>query len=181
MSNMSPAPSVARIYADVLQHRPESFWDYETHQIEYGTQDDFQLIKKLGRGKYSEVFESYNVSQNIRCVVKVLKPVKPKKIKREIKILKNLQGGVNIIQLLNVVRDPQSRTPALIFEHVENAEHKTLFPTLNDYDIRFYIYELLKALDFCHSMGIMHRDVKPQNICIDHTNRKLLGWGLGKW
>jgi serine/threonine protein kinase len=35
-----------------------------------------------------------------------LQPVKKKKIKREIKILQNLCGGQNIIQLLDVVRDP---------------------------------------------------------------------------
>lgn len=34
---------------------------------------------------------------------------------------------------------------------------QALYPTLTDLDIRFYIYELLKALHFCHSMGIMHR------------------------
>ena len=34
---------------------------------------------------------------------------------------------------------------------------QVLYPTLTDLDIRHYIYELLKALQFCHSMGIMHR------------------------
>lgn len=46
-----------------------------------------------------------------KCVIKVLKPVKKKKIKREIKILQNLAGGPNIICLLDVVRDPQVRSP----------------------------------------------------------------------
>ena len=35
-----------------------------------------------------------------------------------------------------------------------------------------YLYELLRALDYCHSMGIMHRDVKPHNVMIDHENRR---------
>lgn len=62
-----------------------------------------------GRGKYSEVFEGINVVNYQKCVIKVLKPVKKKKIKREIKILQNLSGGPNIVALLDVVRDSQVR------------------------------------------------------------------------
>lgn len=66
-------------------------------------------------------------------------------IKREIKILQNLCGGPNIVKLLDIVRDQQSKTPSLIFEFVNNTDFKVLYPTLSDYDIRYYIYELLKA------------------------------------
>ena len=45
-------------------------------------------------------------------------------IKREIKILQNLFGGPNVIRLLDVVRDPQSKTPSLIFEYVNNTDFK---------------------------------------------------------
>ena len=109
--------------------------------------------------------------------------MKKKKIKREIKILQNLTGGPNLIQLLDMVRDPASETPSLIFEHVDNQDFKLLYPTLTDADIRFYLYELLKALDYCHSNGIMHRDVKPHNVMIDHKSRKLrlIDWGLAEF
>ena len=40
------------------------------------------------------------------CFICLLQPVKKKKIKREIKILENLRGGPNIINLLDVVKDP---------------------------------------------------------------------------
>jgi casein kinase II subunit alpha len=110
----------------------------------------------------------------------VLKPVKKKKIKREIKILQNLSGGPNIVALLDVVRDSQvnlsypytssksaskagyiltphdvpetndsfmmqSKTPSLIFEYVNNTDFRSLYPKFVDYDVRFYIHELLKV------------------------------------
>jgi len=61
----------------------------------------------------------------------------------EIKILQNLCGGPNIVKLLDVVRDPHSKTPCLVFEHVNNTDFKVLYPTFTDFDIRFYLYELL--------------------------------------
>ncbi|KAJ6442902.1 casein kinase II [Purpureocillium lavendulum] len=176
-------PSMARVYADVNQSMPRSYWDYDSVNISWGVLENYEVVRKIGRGKYSEVFEGINVVNYQKCVVKVLKPVKKKKIKREIKILQNLAGGPNVVALLDVVRDSQSKTPSLIFEYVNNTDFRSLYPKFNDLDVRFYIHELLKALDFCHSKGIMHRDVKPHNVMIDHENRKLrlIDWGLAEF
>ena len=114
-----------------------------------------------------------NVVSHTKCIIKVLKPVKTKKIKREVKILLNLAGGPNIVALLDIVRDPESRVPSLIFEHVNNVDFKQLYPKFTDTDVRYYMYELLKALDFCHASGIVHRDVKPHNVMIDHNTRRV--------
>jgi casein kinase II subunit alpha len=77
----------------------------------------------------------------------------------------------------------QSKTPSLIFEYVNNTDFRSLYPKFQDYDVRYYIFELLKALDYCHSKGIMHRDVKPHNVMIDHEKRKLrlIDWGLAEF
>eukprot|EP00069_Balaena_mysticetus_P019552 bmy_12233T0 len=79
-----PVPSRARVYTDVNTHRPQEYWDYKSHVGECRNQDDYQLVRKLGRGKYREVFEAINITNNEKVVVKILKPVKKKKIKHEI-------------------------------------------------------------------------------------------------
>lgn len=175
--------SRARWHPDANVQRTQDYWDYEALQMAWGEQDDYEVVRKVGRGKYSEVFEGVDVRTNSKVIIKILKPVKKKKIKREIKILQNLAGGTNIIRLLDTVRDPQSKTPCLIFEYVNNTDFKVLYPTLTDYDIRYYIFELLKALEHCHSNGIMHRDVKPHNVMIDHEKRqlRLIDWGLAEF
>jgi casein kinase II subunit alpha len=182
-SSSSIINSMARVYADVNVKRPREYWDYESLVVNWGHQDDYEVVRKIGRGKYSEVFEGFNVINKARCVIKILKPVKKKKIKREIKILQNLCGGPNIIRLLDIVRDPQSKTPCLVFEYINNTDFKVLYPTLSDADIRYYVYEILLALDHCHANGIMHRDIKPHNVVIDHEKHRLrlIDWGLAEF
>lgn len=175
--------SIAKIYANVNVERPREYWDYENATIQWGNMDNYQVIRKIGRGKYSEVFEGINITNNEHCVIKILKPVKKKKIKREITILQNLSGGPFISPLFDVVREPQTKTPSLIVKWVNNTDFKVLYPTFTDYDCRYYLYKILVALDYSHSNGIMHRDVKPHNIMIDHSKRELslIDWGLAEY
>ena len=42
----------------------------------YRSQENYEIIKKIGRGKYSEVYEGINTANNERIVIKILKPGK---------------------------------------------------------------------------------------------------------
>lgn len=58
-----------------------------------------------------------------------------------------------------------------------------MYGKFTDLDVRYYMYELLRAINYSHSKGIMHRDVKPHNVMIDHELRRLrlIDWGLAEF
>lgn len=175
--------SRSRVYANVNTPANADTWTYENMTLEFRRPDDYEIVRKIGRGKYSEVFEGVDMTRGELVVIKVLKPVKKKKILREVKVLNNLRGGPNIVGLFQVVRDPETKMPSFIFEHVNNVDFKVLYPRLRDHEVRFYMYQVLKALDYSHSKGIMHRDIKPHNVMIDHEHHRLrvIDWGLAEF
>lgn len=57
------------------------------------------------------------------------------------------------------------------------------------YLVKSYLYQILKGnrpllklgVDYCHSVGVLHRDLKPQNLLIDQNGKiKIADFGLAK-
>ncbi|ETO18682.1 hypothetical protein RFI_18577, partial [Reticulomyxa filosa] len=136
--------------------------------------------KKKKRGKV-EVFEGKNIKTNEVACVKILKPCLPKLLKLEMYVLQQLRKGPNIIHLKHCLKDSRTDLYCLVFEILKAKEFKALLQGINDKDLRCYLYEMLRGLDYAHSQGIMHRDVKPQNILIDDSTKtvRIIDWGLG--
>lgn len=68
--------------------------------------EGYEIGDPLGRGKYSEVFDGYDSNNDKRIVIKLLKPVRGEKIRREISILQNLQNAKRVIKLTDICKDP---------------------------------------------------------------------------
>ncbi|KAI0675644.1 kinase-like protein [Trametes maxima] len=174
---------MARVYADVNARLGPSWYDYENMTVDWNVPNRYEIVRRIGGGRYSEVFEGVDSSNEDSCVIKVLKPVAKKKIKREIKILRNLAGGPNVIRLMDIVHDGPSRSNSLVMEYVQATDWKEMYSTLTEMEMKTYLFQLLTALDFVHSRGIIHRDVKPANIMFDRARRKLrlIDWGLAEF
>lgn len=180
--------TVARENSDYNKSQREDYYDYTNYLIEYGNIENYRIYKRVARGKYSEVFEGKIVRtagrdrEYARCIIKVLKPIKMNKINREVKILKTLDHP-NIISLLDVVVDQDSQTHSLLFEYLNHQNTTHLFKDLTLADTKVYCRQILDALRYCHSKGIMHRDLKPQNLLINPETKylKIIDWGLAEF
>ena len=62
-----------------------------------------------------------------------------------------------------------------LFYHLRKAKR------FNNARAQFYAAEILLSLEFMHSVGIIYRDLKPENVLIDHEgNIKIIDFGLSK-
>ena len=71
--------SVSRVYADANESRGREWWDYDNLALQWGTQDHFEILQKVGRGKYSEVFEGVNMSTSTYdlSLIHISEPTRP--------------------------------------------------------------------------------------------------------
>ncbi|KAG0435170.1 putative casein kinase II subunit alpha like protein [Dictyocoela muelleri] len=174
--------TISRVSAYYNQSQPKQYYDYENYRVNLGEIDEYRIISRIGKGKYSDVFDGRIVESKKKIVIKTLKPVRESKIFREILILKNLKHK-NIVSLLDVVQDLDSSTYSLIFEDQKNEELKFFINDLNLNDIKLYCRQILEALDYAHHRGIFHRDIKPHNIIINLETKelKIIDWGLAEF
>lgn len=172
--------SKPRKNAHFNETQPTEYYDYQNFKIKTGNIDKYLIYQRIGRGKYSEVFEGRDGDK--RIVIKVLKPVRDSKVNREIKILRNLDHP-NIVPLKDVVYDRCSSTYSLIFDYIPHQEATKMFDSFGIEDICLYSRHILEALSYAHSRGIIHRDIKPHNMIIDEKNKtlKILDWGLAEF
>ena len=173
--------TISRVFSNVTESRGPDWWDCENWDLPLSTPDGVEIADLIGSGKYADVFTGY-IGTDI-VALKIMKPVRPLKYNREAKILMNLKDGPNIVKLIKVVKNPESQQLTFIFEYIQNTELNELIDTFTEKEAKYYLFQLLRAIHYAHSNGIMHRDIKPQNIMYDRRTGKLrlIDWGLAEF
>uniref|UniRef100_A0A668ALI9 Rho-associated protein kinase 2 n=1 Tax=Myripristis murdjan TaxID=586833 RepID=A0A668ALI9_9TELE len=144
---------------------------------------DFDKVKLIGRGAYGEVqLVRHKASQKVYAMKQLSKFEMIKRSdsaffweERDIMAFSNSPW---VVQLCCAFQDDHSLY--MVMEFMPGGDLVTL--TMN-YDMpekwaRFYTAEVVLALDAIHSMGFIHRDVKPDNMLLDqHGHLKLADFG----
>ncbi|XP_045824153.1 protein IMPAIRED IN BABA-INDUCED STERILITY 1-like isoform X1 [Trifolium pratense] len=151
--------------------------------------DAFHKLQKIGQGTYSNVFKAREIETGkIVALKKVrfnnLDPESVRFMAREIMILRKLDHP-NIMKLEGLITSRSSCTLYLVFEYMEHD----IIGLLGNPDIKFsqpqikcYMKQLLSAVEYFHSRGVMHRDIKGSNLLVNNEGiLKVADFGLANF
>ena len=153
-----------------------------TNDDELKASDDYTIEKNLGKGTFGLVQLGINKRNGNKVAIKHITFNKNTSqfITSEIESLKKLSTHKNIINLLNyqICID----TVLLYFEYCLFGDLYSLLKQSDFFSMRIsfkYFTQLLSAINTCHKMNIVHRDLKLQNILISDTFQlKVADFGL---
>ena len=94
--------------------------------------------------------------------------------------MRRLNPHVNVVHLHEIVFDRRNGTVALVCELMEMNLYELIRgrrKLLAESNVKRYMYQLLKALEHMHRIGIFHRDIKPENILLKDEQIKLADYG----
>jgi len=149
--------------------------------------DDFELLKVLGQGAFGKVMQVQKKDTNR---VYALKTVRKSKILSRPEITsplveRSIHSRIShpfIIPLKFAFQSPEKLYFVLAF--VNGGELLGHLRNEGRFDVgrsRFYIAELICALEYLHGIGIIYRDLKPENILLDYQGHiALCDFGLSK-
>lgn len=147
--------------------------------------EDYQLIRKLGGGGFGEVWHAADASGR-KIAVKFLNlsdenPTLTQLFKQEFSILSELRHK----NLALVFDFGFSKKRNKYFFTQEYFEGKSFAKALNEKPISYFeqaLVQILAALDYIHSQGVIHSDIKPDNILVLEEGSspliKLLDFGI---
>ncbi|XP_014824814.1 PREDICTED: MAP kinase-interacting serine/threonine-protein kinase 1 [Poecilia mexicana] len=154
-----------------------------------GTFNDLYKLtdEVLGQGAYAKVQGCVSLQNGQEFAVKIIEKAaghSRSRVFREVETLYQCQGNKNILELIQFFED--SSYFYLVFEklrggsiltHIQNRKH------FNELEASKVVRDIAQALDFLHTKGIAHRDLKLENILCEYTDRvspvKICDFDLG--
>ena len=154
-------------------------------------QNRYQIVSLLGQGGMGAVYRAWDARLNVSVAVKEMTPqpgLDPQTLRQlrqqfgqEATVLARLSHP-NLVRVTDFFEE--SGNAYLVMEFVEGQSLADLIARqgpLPEAQVLGWADQLLDALAYCHSQGVIHRDIKPQNVIIRPDGRAVLvDFGLVK-
>ena len=141
----------------------------------------YRILRILGHGGYATVYLGEHVEIQQRVAIKVMRE-NSERFTREGRVLARLSSP-NVVRILGFGRTGDDHQ-YLISEWVDGDSLTDIMQTRDPLDwneVREIAEQLLRGLAAAHEQGILHRDLKPDNVMIDRDGRVvMLDFGIAK-
>ncbi|OHT16497.1 Casein kinase II subunit alpha [Tritrichomonas foetus] len=159
--------------ADVLYgDNDNSFFDFEKYPLPFVDINITGIKSNSWSGHFSIVKKAIVNKSNV--AIKTFKIFSKRNLIKELKILKNIENIPNVIKVIAI--SGNQTNPVVIYSYHKSSEYFDL--TIDDF--RWWLKKLLTTLDKLHFAGIIHRDIKLNNILAHFKKREfaLIDFGL---
>ena len=146
---------------------------------------DYIVEKKIGSGGSSSVFLARGKKTGKEFAIKLVNLDGDQQVidgyLNETKLLAKLQGNINVVSLFDYCHLPEKSLLYMVMEKGESDLHKILqgYRThIPLYTLMSYWHQMLLAVDYIHSNGVIHSDLKPANFLMIAGRLKLIDFGI---
>ncbi|MEO8578008.1 MAG: serine/threonine-protein kinase, partial [Gemmatimonadales bacterium] len=154
-------------------------------QLQESLGSAYTIDRELGGGGMSRVFLAAENRFNRKVVVKVLSPdlaagVSAERFEREIQLAARLQQA-NIVPLL--ATGDTNGLPYFTMPFVEGESLRARIAAHHKFSITETVgilRDVARALSYAHAAGIVHRDIKPDNVLLSHGAAVVTDFGIAK-
>lgn len=134
----------------------------------------YDLDKTIGEGNFAKVRLARHIITNQQVAIKIIDKNKldkatAKKLFREVRIMR-LLNHKNIVRLYEVIDTPDELY--LVMEYASGGEIFDYLVThgrMKEKDARKHFRQIINAVHYCHSLHIIHRDLKAENLLLDEN------------